>query len=125
MSKLRYGLPDRSTAHKTRASSIGSIKEPNLSMPSLSPTALAIACPRTIPVSSIVWWQSTIISPIALTSRLKNPCLAKLFNIWSKKPIPVSISVFPLPSISNVSLISVSLVFLSIVAVLSDINITP
>ena len=62
---------------------------------------------------------------MAFTSRLKKPCLAKLLSIWSKKPIPVSISAFPTPSISSVSLISVSLVFLDISAIRSDIPFTP
>ena len=45
-----------------------------------------------------------------------NPCFAKLFNIWSKNPIPVSISDSPLPSKSIDSWISVSLVVRSMCA---------
>ena len=74
--------------------------------------------PSTIPTSSIVWWQSTYRSPSTSTSRSKNPWRANAFNIWSKKPIPVWMFPFPFPSRSMESLIFVSLVFLSIDALL-------
>ena len=99
-------------------SSIGRIMSPYLFMDILSPIASFIASPSTIPTSSIVWWQSTIRSPVTFNLRSKRPCFAKLFNIWSKKPIPVSTSASPEPSILKNKAISVSLVFLFTVACL-------
>ena len=80
-------------------------------MPFLSPSALRIAMPSAIPVSSMVWWESTYKSPFTVAFKSKSPCLAKLFSIWSKKPMPVSIVVTPVPSMLNSILISVSFVF--------------
>ena len=41
-------------------------------------------------------------------SQIKSPCLAKPESIWSKKPIPVEMSVFPVPSRFSVISICVS-----------------
>lgn len=53
---------------------------------------------------------------LGFIDRSNKPCFAKLFNIWSKNPIPVSISDSPLPSKSIDSWISVSLVVRSMCA---------
>ena len=53
-SYFKYGRPERSTAHSASVSSIGRIICPNRLIPALSPTASKIACPITIPVSSMV-----------------------------------------------------------------------
>ena len=48
-------LPEKSMAQSTSASSIGTIACPNLFIPALSPNALEIHFPRTMPTSSTVW----------------------------------------------------------------------
>src|SRR5699024_2102298 len=62
-----------------------------------------------MPQSSTVWWPSTSRSPLQVSVRPKPLCTAKLFSMWSKKPMPVSILRSP-PSRSRVSAMSVSLV---------------
>ena len=83
----------------------------------LSPNACFIPCPRHIPTSSTVWWSSTIRSPLALIVRSNSPCLVSKSSMWSRKPTPVLMLLFPLPSMLIVSSTFVSLVFLLIVAV--------
>lgn len=52
----------------------------------------AQTCPIAMKVSSAVWWSSICKSPFVLNHKLQPECLAMACIIWSKKPIPVSIS---------------------------------
>ncbi len=87
-------------------------------MPFFSPAACLIALPNTIPVSSMLWWQSTSRSPWQSTSRSNSPCLANPSSIWSKKRIPVCSLLFPVPSRHRRAVICVSFVSRLISAVL-------
>ena len=55
-SQFRVQRPERSTAQRTSASSIGRQKLPYRRMPRISPNPLRNACPRAMPISSAVWW---------------------------------------------------------------------
>ena len=106
-------------AQSTRVSSMGSKNEPYRLIPALSPSACLIAVPSTIPVSSTVWCPSTSKSPFTLHFKSKKPCLEKPSSIWSKKPMPVSISLLPKPSIFKITEMSVSFVLRSTVVLLA------
>src|SRR5699024_4261732 len=54
-SQFRVQRPDRSTAARTSASSIGRQKLPYRRMPRISPSPRRNACPRAMPTSSAVW----------------------------------------------------------------------
>ena len=73
-------------------------------------SASAKALPKTMPVSSMVWWQSTSQSPTVFTLRPKFPWTAKALSMWSKKPTPVEMARSP-PSRQSSRVTSVSLVF--------------
>src|SRR5438477_771072 len=93
-----------------RASSSGSREEAKRRMPALSPSASAKAAPRTMPVSSMVWWVSTSRSPRALSSRSNPPWRPICSSMWSKNGMPVETLALPVPSRSIRTEISVSLV---------------
>ena len=117
-SKLRCARPEKSTADRMRASSIGIIIFPYLTIPFLSESARLKALPSAIPVSSTVWCASTYISPLQVRFMSNLPCFAKRVIIWSKNPQPLLTLHSPLPSMLRVRLMSVSAVFLFICAVL-------
>src|SRR3989344_569045 len=94
---------------------MGSIKNPYLFIPILSPNAFEKASPRTMPISSTVWCSSMCVSPLAMMDRSNDSCLENKSSIWLRKPIGVSIFLLPTPSILNEMAIFVSLVFLSII----------
>ena len=110
-SKTKYDRPLRSTLTWPKVSSIGTNSVPYRSIPCLSPNACLKHSPSTIPVSSVVWCGSTSRSPWHFTTNPKRPCFANKFNMWFKKPIPVSISI-PLCS-SKFKLISIWVSFVS------------
>ena len=58
----------------------------------------------------MVWCSSTSKSPCTESSKSIPPCRANWSNIWSKKAIPVSILLCPLPSRFRVMRMSVSFV---------------
>ncbi len=125
-SQCSWPRPEMSTAASTSVSSMGRYCEAKRFMPRFSPMAWANALPSTMPTSSTVWWASTSMSPFALTERSNNPCRPKASSIWSKKAIPVSISVFPVPSMPSEREISVSFVVRVIFALrLPAIRFTP
>ena len=76
-----------------------------------------MAWPITMPVSSTLWCMSMCRSPSQRTVRSMAECLEKLSSIWSKNPIPVWMSDFPVPSRPTVTVMSVSLVLRLTVAV--------
>ena len=51
------------------------------------------AFPRVMPVSSIVWWESISMSPVASMVRSKKPWRAKSSSMWLKKGMPVEMLV--------------------------------
>src|SRR5215218_9927189 len=79
-------------------------------MPFLSPSACARAWPSAMPASSVVWCWSTCRSPVAVTVRSMSACRAKSSSMWSRKPTPVAISAFPVPSSVRLTVTSVSAV---------------
>ncbi len=106
-----YGRFTRSTAASARPSSMGTIASPNLRIPTLSPRAFEIALPNEMATSSTMWW---VRSPLALTVTSMRLCVANESSMWSRKPIPVLESGLPVPSISTMTVMSVSFVFLLI-----------
>ncbi len=96
---------------------MGTVAEAVRIIPALSPRACLKAAPNARPQSSTVWCGSICRSPAALILRSNKPCTAIWTSIWSKKPIPVSISCFPDPSRLTSSWMSVSFVLRSSFAV--------
>src|SRR5262245_54252273 len=90
-------------------------------MPFLSPTARATAWPKTMPMSSTVWWASTCRSPFAWMSRSSMPGRATWSSMWSRKGMPVARKALPLPSTLTDSAICVSAVLRSALAARVDI----
>ena len=62
-------------------------------MPRLSPRAARKASPKVIIQSSTVWWASIFKSPWHLRVIEIILCFDNCSSIWSKKPIPVEISI--------------------------------
>jgi hypothetical protein len=79
-------------------------------------SALPSAWPSTIAVSSMVWWPSISMSPLACTVRSRLAWLPSEVSMWSKNGTPVSTSTTPVPSRFSSTTMSDSLVLRSIFA---------
>src|SRR5258706_6733471 len=79
-------------------------------MPFLSPSALAIAMPSVMPMSSTVWCGSICRSPLAFRSGAGPPWRASWSSMWSMNGIPEARRASPRPSRSTLTLTWVSLV---------------
>ena len=99
------------------ASSMTTVDVAILSMGSSS-SALANAFPRVIPTSSMRWWS---LSPAAFMVISMSEYLERVSIMCFRNWLSQSTSYFPVPSTFSSTEICVSLVFLSILAVLADI----
>src|SRR5687768_789829 len=79
-------------------------------MPDLSPSDLASAMPRVMPMSSTVWCASMSRSPLARTVRSTAPWRAIWSSMWSRKGMPESSLASPRPSKSSATKTWVSFV---------------
>ena len=113
VTKVKLPRPLRSKETSASASSIGTEAQPIRRMPFLSPNAARKACPSTMPMSSIVWWNPVSVSPTVDRSIEKDPCFANCDKKWSKTLLVLEPLKSPLPFRYTVVLMSVSPVFLS------------
>jgi hypothetical protein len=72
-----------STTALARASSSGTVASPKRRIPAFSPSAWRRASPRTIAVSSTVWWTSMWVSPVARIRMSIRECFDSAVSMWS------------------------------------------
>ena len=77
-----------------KASSIGINTVEYLLIPHLSPSAPFTHCPSAIPISSIVWWSSTYVSPVSYTHLMEYTDANTTSLIFFFKPIIAPILAF-------------------------------